>query len=53
MVNGTPYHRIAPHEPGIVGLQQFGRRGHIRHPLIKPNVVAIRIKNDWHPVVDE
>jgi hypothetical protein len=42
-------HRIATHEPGIEGLQQFGRRSHILHSRIEPiesRVVAIRIEND-------
>jgi hypothetical protein len=30
-------HRIAPHQPGIAGLQQFGRRSHILHSRIKPS----------------
>jgi hypothetical protein len=45
-------HGIAPHEPSIEGLQQFGRRSQIRHPRIKPNVVGVWIENHWHPVVD-
>jgi hypothetical protein len=32
-------HRIAPHQPGIARLQQFGRRSHIRHFGVEPQVV--------------
>ena len=45
-------HGIAPHQPSIVGFQQFGRRSHIRHPRIEPEIVRIRIKDDWHAVMD-
>jgi len=31
-------HRKASHHPGIVGLQQIGRRIHIRHSRIKPQL---------------
>src|ERR1022692_3080184 len=37
---------IAPHSPGIVRSQQFGRRTHILHSRIEPQVAAIWIKND-------
>ena len=40
------------HQPGIARLQQFGRCTHILHSRIKPQVVAVWIKNDWHAVVD-
>jgi hypothetical protein len=43
---------IAPHQPRIVGLQQFGRRNHVPHSRIEPQVIAIWIKNDGHSVVD-
>ena len=43
---------IAPHQANIVGLQQIGRRTYIAHPRIEPEVVIVRIKNDWHAVVD-
>jgi len=45
-------HGIAPHQPGIAGFQQFGRRTHAGHSRIEPQVVTIWIKNDWHAVVD-
>ena len=45
-------HRIAPHQPSVEGLQQVGRRGHIRHSRIEPNVVGVWIEDDWHAVVD-
>jgi hypothetical protein len=32
-------HRIAPHQLGIARLQQFGRRSHIRHFAVEPQVV--------------
>jgi hypothetical protein len=37
-------HGIATHQPGIRGLQQFGRRTHIRHAGVEPQVVAVWIK---------
>ena len=43
---------VAPHEPIIIGLQQFGGCTHVRHPRIEPQVVVVGIKNDWHSVVD-
>src|ERR1035438_8573121 len=45
-------HGIAPHQPSIAGFQQFGRRSHILHPRIEPEIVRIRIKDDWHAVMD-
>jgi hypothetical protein len=45
-------HGIAPHEPGVAGLQQLGRRSYIIHPRIEPQVVAVRLKDDRHAVVD-
>jgi len=45
-------HGIAPHQFGIIRLQQFGGRTHIRHPRIEPQVVVIRIENCRHAVVD-
>ena len=45
-------HGIAPHQPGIVGLQQFGRSCDFCHARIEPQVVAVWIKDDWHSVVD-
>jgi hypothetical protein len=39
--------RIAPHQPGISGLQQIGRLTHFPYPRIKPQVVAIWIKDHW------
>jgi hypothetical protein len=46
-------HGKAPHQPGIIGLQQCGRRSHIRHPRIKPQLVAVWIENHWHPAVHD
>ena len=43
---------IAPHQPGIVGLQHFGRRSRILHTRIEPEVVGVWIKDDWHTVMD-
>jgi len=37
-------HRIATHQPGIAWLQQFGRRGHIRHAGTEPQIVGIWIE---------
>ena len=51
MIDPRAY-RIAPHRPRIVGFQQFGRRSYIRHSRIKPQLVVVWIKYDWHPVVD-
>jgi hypothetical protein len=34
-------HGIAPHLPGIEGLQQFGRRSYIRHAGVEPHVVTM------------
>ena len=42
----------APHQLGIEGLQQFGCRPPIVHARIKPQIVAVWIKDDWHAVVD-
>jgi hypothetical protein len=42
---------ITPHQPGIAGLQQFGRLRYILHAWIKPQVVAVWIEDDWHAVV--
>ena len=50
MIDSSAYW-IAPHELCIVRLQQFGRRTRIPHSRIEPQVVAIRIKNDWHAVM--
>jgi len=43
---------IAPHEPSIVGPQEFGRCSRIPHPRIEPQVVGVGIKDDWHSVLD-
>jgi hypothetical protein len=51
MVNPSA-HGIAPHQPSIAGLQQFGRCSYIRHSRIKPSVVAVWIEDDGHAVVD-
>jgi hypothetical protein len=46
-------HGIATHQPGIVGLQQFSDATAPSLMLgVEPRVVAIWIKNHWHPVVD-
>jgi hypothetical protein len=45
-------HGIAPHQPSIVGLQHLGRRTHIPHTRIKPQIVAVWIKDNGHAVVD-
>jgi hypothetical protein len=45
-------HRIAAHPASIESPQHFRRRTHILHSGIEPQVVGIRIKNDWHAVVD-
>jgi hypothetical protein len=37
-------HGIAPHEPGIKGLQQIGRRAHIVHAGVQPQVIGIWIE---------
>ena len=43
---------IAPHQLGIIGLQHVGHRTRIVHSRIEPQVVAIRIENDRHAVMD-
>jgi len=43
---------IAPHHSRIVGLQQVGRRTHVPNARIKPEVVAVGVKDDWHALVD-
>src|SRR5580658_572997 len=45
-------YRIASHELCPVRLQHFGRRTRILHSRIEPQVVAIRIENDRHAVMD-
>ena len=45
-------HGIASHQPGIARLQEIGRRHHIFHAGVEPEIVGMWIKNDWHPVVD-
>jgi hypothetical protein len=45
-------HGIAPHQPSIIGLQQFGRRSRVPHPRIEPQVVAVWVEDDGHAVVD-
>jgi hypothetical protein len=45
-------HGIAPHQPSIEGLQQFRHLNHILHSRIEPQIVAVRIKDDRHSVVD-
>jgi hypothetical protein len=44
--------RIARHRPGIMGLQEFRRRGHTGHAEVEPQSVAVWIENNWHPVVE-
>src|SRR6266496_733353 len=51
VIDSTAY-RVATHQPRIIGFQQFGCSSYIFYPRIEPQVVAIRIKNDWHAVVD-
>src|ERR1700730_13447155 len=41
-------HRIAPHQPSIVGFQQFGRCLNIRHPRIEPEIIRVWIEDDGH-----
>ena len=45
-------HGIAPHQPGIVRLQQFRRRRQILHSRIEPYIVAVGIEDDRHSVMD-
>ncbi len=42
-------HGIASHQLGIVGFQQVGRRSHILHSRIEPQVVTVWIE-PAHPV---
>jgi hypothetical protein len=44
-------HRIAPHQPSIKALKQFGRRSHILHAGAQPQIVAVWIEDHWHAVV--
>jgi hypothetical protein len=43
-------HGIAAHYPSIIRLQQFGRRSHILHSGVEPQIVAVWIEDDWHAV---
>ena len=43
---------IASHDLCPVRFQHFGRRAGILHSWIEPQVVAIRIKNDRHAIMD-
>ena len=45
-------HGIATHQPGVAGPQQLGRRAHILHTRIEPQIVAVWIKDHWHAVVN-
>jgi hypothetical protein len=45
-------HRIASHQPSIVGLHQFRDRRDVVHPRIEPEIIIIGSENDWHAVVD-
>jgi hypothetical protein len=45
-------HRVAPHHPGVVRLQHVGHRPHVVHPRIEPEIITVRVEDDWHPVVD-
>ena len=45
-------HGIAPHQPSIVGLQQFGDRSGVLHSRIEPEIVVVGIEDGGHPVVD-
>jgi hypothetical protein len=45
-------HRIALHKPGIIGPQQIGRRSHIRHARIKPNILGIWIEANGRLVME-
>jgi len=36
---------IAPHQLGVAGLQQIGRRAHILHAGIEPKLVGIWMKD--------
>jgi hypothetical protein len=51
MIDPRAY-RVAPHEAGVVRLQKFGDRCNVLHSRIEPQVIAVWIENDWHPVVD-
>jgi len=51
MINPSA-HGVAPHLAGVIGLQQIRDRMRVTHPWIEPQVVAIWMKDDWHPVVD-
>jgi hypothetical protein len=43
---------IASHQPCAVGFEQIGRRSHISHPRIEPEILAVWIENQWHAVAD-
>ena len=51
MIDTTAY-RVAPHFAGVVGLHEFRDDLHVSHSRIEPQVVAVRIEDDRHPVVD-
>jgi len=42
----------APHLAGIVGLQKFRDDLHVGHAGVEPQIIAVSIKDDRHPVMD-
>jgi hypothetical protein len=51
MIDATA-HGVAPHQPGIEWLQEFGDRCDVLHSGVEPQIIAVSIKDDGHPVVD-
>ena len=45
-------YRVAPHQTGIVRLQQFRGNVNIPHSGVEPEVVTIWIEDDGHSVVN-
>jgi hypothetical protein len=43
---------IAPHQPSVIEFHRVGNHGHILHAEVEPQIEAVWIEYDWHPVVD-
>ena len=51
MIDTTAYW-IAPHQVGVIGLQEFRYDSSVPHSGIEPQIVGVRIKDHGHAVVD-
>lgn len=45
-------HGIASHQPSIGRLQHVGHHSHVLQPRIEPQIVTVRVEDDWHSVMD-